>query len=1214
MRMLVFLALAAGCTREGIDPGDVNDLDGDGHIATQDCNDEDPDVFPGAVEICDGQDNDCDDDVDEGVQNTFYADADGDGHGGDQFTQEGCAPEEGYSTTRDDCNDVDAEVSPSSTEICDGKDNDCDDDVDEGVTTTFYADGDSDGFGDPRAAEERCEGGTGWVDNGDDCNDADASVSPDAVEVCDDADQDCDGEADEGLDITVYTDADGDGFGEPGSDRVDCEIAVGYADKADDCNDELAAVNPDATEVCNGIDDNCDTVTDEGLLTTFHRDSDEDGFGDADSAREACEQPDGYVADSTDCDDENDVVAPNLSESCDGLDNNCDDAIDEGVERTFFEDLDADGFGNDSVTSLGCVIPSGYSTQGGDCDDGESRANPAATEVCDGLDNNCVNGIDEDGLTTWYLDEDGDGVGGSTSEDACESPSTSHVTAGNDCDDADPLRAPNKAETCDDIDNDCDDAIDENVTVQVYADEDGDGFGDPNAGALRCSDGDGYVDDNTDCLDTDSSSNPDAEEVCDTVDNDCDNDVDEGTQIPLFVDADNDGYGAADAGSGCEAGSGESIRGGDCDDTDDTILPGADDVPGDGIDQDCDGVDPQVPVGQVCFANDATIDLKELVSGELTDTDQDDPGYKLDDYEVVLTGGKSYRINAWSEQVDTVLQVYDENCDLVGRFDQGAGVDDNSDALLTPPQDGVYTLAVSALRSWERGAYRLRIAEGDDSDGCGADGVVGPGEDTRVVLDSGDATDGPGGAYLESYDIWLNGGDAVSLQALSSEVNAYLEVRNPDCSLADSDDGNTDTDNARITFRPSIDGWYTVGVGAADAGETGVVELHVARGRVGYTCFDNAFRAALPKSYTNGDLTSTDDSTGGPFGDGPYWDDYEVVAGAVTGAAVHAASAELGVQVAAYDDTCTLIEDAQSIVDDEHLGSDSRSVWASAGDWAEVLTFVVQGTEDAVEGGFLVDLAPMGPWDTCGVDQRGILERETVHGQLAPSDASGSPHTGQVWDDYEVFMEEGERMYFVADSDEANVGLAVLDESCEVVDFNSRVASQDAISDAAGIAFRAPHTGVFTVAVSAEGSSPTSSADYWLTASPSAFKSTCGEDALPIVPGGTTVSEALDSSLDESGIRVSGGGTYYHDDTSLYLVKGQSVRLSVDSAFDNYLMVLDSDCTVVAENDDRIFLEDLNAQIDFTAQRSGRYTVLVSSFWAEGTGTYTLTSEELSGF
>ena len=127
-------------------------------------------------------------------------------------------------------------------------------------------------------------------------------------------------------------------------------------------------------------------------------DQDEDGYGDSNSILESCEAPAGYVDVAGDCDDIDNFSNPQAVEYCDGADNNCDGNIDEaGAVGSIdhYIDLDGDGFGDDTTQTSGCTVPTGSVLQGGDCDDNESTANPAALEVCDGIDNDCDGDVDE---------------------------------------------------------------------------------------------------------------------------------------------------------------------------------------------------------------------------------------------------------------------------------------------------------------------------------------------------------------------------------------------------------------------------------------------------------------------------------------------------------------------------------------------------------------------------------------------------------------------------------------------------------------------------------------------------------------------------------------------------------------------------------------------------------------------------------------------------
>jgi hypothetical protein len=168
------------------------DVDGDGYTADEDCNDNNSSINPGAAEICDGVDNNCDDQIDEGATGTFYADGDGDGYGDEASLLEACDQPAGYITGAGDCNDDDAAISPDAKEVCDGADNNCDGQIDEGVTSIFYVDADGDGYGAGTKTVEACEVTAGYSPTSDDCDDTDPDMSPGASEQCDGIDNDCD--------------------------------------------------------------------------------------------------------------------------------------------------------------------------------------------------------------------------------------------------------------------------------------------------------------------------------------------------------------------------------------------------------------------------------------------------------------------------------------------------------------------------------------------------------------------------------------------------------------------------------------------------------------------------------------------------------------------------------------------------------------------------------------------------------------------------------------------------------------------------------------------------------------------------------------------------------------------------------------------------------------------------------------------------------------
>jgi len=518
------------------------DLDQDGVLSDRDCDDEDPANFPGNVEVCDGQDNDCDTVVDDDPYDviTWFLDADRDGYGTPATTLEACELPDGYADNDEDCDDLDPAVYPAAPEDCDGADQDCDAYVDEDVEgdeVTWYADGDGDGFGTPYYTDSACTQPSGHVDNSEDCDDQDIAIHPGGTEVCDDEDNDCDGTADEGSPVgatTWYIDYDGDGYGATSFTLDACDAPTGYVADTSDCDDTDQDVHPGATEACNEVDDDCDSTVDEDAefdLDTYYADDDGDGYGDPSNTSEACSLPSGHVDNDDDCDDGATDTYPSADETCDDTDQDCDGDVDEDATDgdTWWIDLDGDGYGNLILTTSDCDQPTGYVDNDDDCDDLEADAWPGNTEVCDGIDNDCDTDADESGASdapTWYLDDDGDGYGDpDTSAIQCEAPSD-YGTDSSDCDDSDPTISPSALEQCDAADNDCDGDVDEDDAIDVvtwYADDDGDGYGDAAVSEEHCDAPTAFVADATDCDDGEILANPGETETCnDGIDNDCD--------------------------------------------------------------------------------------------------------------------------------------------------------------------------------------------------------------------------------------------------------------------------------------------------------------------------------------------------------------------------------------------------------------------------------------------------------------------------------------------------------------------------------------------------------------------------------------------------------------------------------------------------------------------------------------------------------------------
>lgn len=266
---LVLLALATACG------GEDADMDG-WTVEAGDCNDNDNLVYPGGNEICDGIDNDCNDTIDDdyaaGGSVVYYVDADGDGFGSTDLTTLSCSPPEGYVENALDCKDSGegaAGFNPLADELCDGQDQNCNGEIDEDAVdaTAFHADWDQDGYGSSSVEVRACEAPLGYIEDARDCNDFDPFTNPEADEVCDYVDNNCDGTVDEDSAVDArewFEDIDGDGFGNAEKPRMACWVPENHTDNNTDCNDASAAVNPAQPEICrDGLDNNCNDSADQ---------------------------------------------------------------------------------------------------------------------------------------------------------------------------------------------------------------------------------------------------------------------------------------------------------------------------------------------------------------------------------------------------------------------------------------------------------------------------------------------------------------------------------------------------------------------------------------------------------------------------------------------------------------------------------------------------------------------------------------------------------------------------------------------------------------------------------------------------------------------------------------------------------------------------------------------------------------------------------------
>jgi len=574
--LLALLALA-GC------PEGTADVDRDGVPAGElDCDDLNPAVNYLAPELCDGIDNDCDGEIDEGAappEGDWFADADGDGVSGTLIDDPGCTPEaDGLTQTGEDCDDTNTTVFPGAPDTCnaDGIDNDCDGEIDE--------DGDADTDGEDSTA---C--------GGLDCDDTDPTVNSASPEVCDGLDNNCDGALSTELD---EDDSDGDG-------ALGCD---------DDCDDDFADVFPGADESCDGRDEDCDEIVDDGI------DEDGDGFT-------ACATSGGAV-DIVVVIDNSGSMEDNQAALVAQVDALFDTLIAEALDYRMILVTTDDPTARGGVIAPSSAARATFVANATPGTEGASTERPFANAIAGALDNSgflrpgaskaVLIVSDEDDQSSFSIPGGVDtllglvggvadfvrvsGITGGPS--GCSNPPSSATpsvrtnafvesTGGAwapicgddwfvelgadllpstelDCDDAEPSTFPGAPELCDSIDNDCD----------SVPDEDGDG------------DGEGPCD--ADCDDTDPTVFPGASELCDAIDNDCD-----GTVPADEADADADGSLACD----------------DCDDADPTAFPGAVEVCGDGTDQDCNGDD-----GTGADLLDTDLDFFTPCDGDCDDT------------------------------------------------------------------------------------------------------------------------------------------------------------------------------------------------------------------------------------------------------------------------------------------------------------------------------------------------------------------------------------------------------------------------------------------------------------------------------------------------------------------------------------------------------------------------------------------------------------------
>jgi len=229
------------------------DSDNDGYYAEgggcgpADCNDAESGINQSASEVCNNIDDDCNGLVDDGALETFYYDLDNDGYGDLFNSVQACPAPMGYVDNSLDCDDNNSDVHPTAAEACNGIDDNCDGNVDDNATSTFYYDSDDDGYGNPAVTVEACTAPIGYVATGNDCDDGNIEINPDT---------------------TWYRDGDNDGYSDFTTQGPQCSRPVEHFLESElssleiDCDDSNSSINPGATEIPgNGLDDDCEKST-----------------------------------------------------------------------------------------------------------------------------------------------------------------------------------------------------------------------------------------------------------------------------------------------------------------------------------------------------------------------------------------------------------------------------------------------------------------------------------------------------------------------------------------------------------------------------------------------------------------------------------------------------------------------------------------------------------------------------------------------------------------------------------------------------------------------------------------------------------------------------------------------------------------------------------------------------------------------------------------
>ncbi|MEN9334218.1 MAG: hypothetical protein RLY35_1398 [Bacteroidota bacterium] len=428
-----------------------NDVDNDGFTVDVDCDDNNPDVNPAAIEICDALDNNCDGALNENLATTYYADVDGDGYAGFLVTLDTCQMPVGYNQEPTDCDDGNISVNPGALEQCNSIDDNCNGTVDEGQGFVFFTDADGDGYGDTGSVVEACQLSPGLSETAGDCDDNAPAVNPGAQEICDNGiDDNCDGvqtscnvsgctdnaacnfdplaNLSDGSCIyptQVYLDCNGACLNDTDGDGICNELEVAGCMDVNACNYNDLATDSDAsctypTQVyldCNGVclnDTDGDGVCNE-LEVAGCTDVDACNYDpEATNSDNSCTYPTnsfldcfGTCINDTDqdgvCDELEiagctDLTACNYNPAATNSDNSCTYPENVYVDCQGVCNNDTDGDGVcDELEIPGCTDPSACNyNELATNDDGSCSA--PGVEICNGADDNCNGQIDE-GLT-----------------------------------------------------------------------------------------------------------------------------------------------------------------------------------------------------------------------------------------------------------------------------------------------------------------------------------------------------------------------------------------------------------------------------------------------------------------------------------------------------------------------------------------------------------------------------------------------------------------------------------------------------------------------------------------------------------------------------------------------------------------------------------------------------------------------------------------------